>query len=252
MLKQRHFKYLTDYNNVYEMLIKNYEPNNASGNMLPAEFEYCFCHPYLDLKSMSRSGIWEYDDKIVACAHIEFKLGATYFEVADGYNYLREEMLDFSEKYLYGTKENGTRFLSVRVPQSQPKFKEFLENRNYKFVWECERYCLPLNKEFEVTLPEGFKIISVFDGVDHAKLQIAIQLGFNHKMEDIMGDHLANSLICATGPHFNAKINYVIVAPNGDYAAYGGLWYCTGGSEDFYYHLGFKKYNSYTWLYKEF
>lgn len=294
MLKQRHFKYLADYNNVYEMLAENYKPNNASGNMMPAEFEYCFCHPSIDIKSMSRSGVWENDDSIVACAHIEFKLGEAYFEIADGYNYLREEMLDFSEKYLYGRKENGTTFLSVKVPQSQPEFIKYIENKGYKFTRESECYYLPLDKEFEVELPKGFKIISVFDGVDHVKLQIAIQLGFEHSMEDIIGDHLANSLICGTGPNFKPELNYVVVASNGDYAAYGGFWYdektdlayleplcthpdyrykglakailskgmnecknlgakyCTGGSNNLYYHLGFKKYNSYSWWYKEF
>ncbi|MGV8981653.1 GNAT family N-acetyltransferase [Clostridium sp.] len=294
MLKHRHFKYLKDYNSVYEMLAENYKPNNSSGNMLPAEFEYCFCHPHMDLKSMSRSGVWEYDNSIIACAHIEFKLGKAYFEIANGYNYLREEMLDFSEQYLYGIKEDGTTFLSVRVPQSQYEFKKYVENRGYTFTEESARYCLPLDKDFEVKLPEGFKIISLFDGVDHAKIQIAIQLGFGHKIEDITGDHLANSLICSTGPHFKPDMNYIVIAPNGNYVAYGGFWYdkrtdlayleplcthpdyrhkglskailnkgmneckklgakyCTDGSQDFYYNLGFKKYNSYSWWYKEF
>ncbi|GKX31080.1 hypothetical protein SH1V18_35600 [Vallitalea longa] len=225
MLQQRYFKYLQDYNNVYEMLVNNFKSNNVNNNMIPAEFEYCFCHSYSDIKSMSRSGVWEDEGNIIGVAHIEFQLGEAFFEIADGYNFLREEMLDYSEKYLRGTKEDGKEFLYVKVPQHESKFKEYIEKKNYKYDITYKCMYMPLNKDFLVELPKGYKIISIHDGVDHAKLQIAKQLGFNHKMEDIKGDHLANSLICATGPHFIPEMNYVVVAPNGDYVAYGGFWY---------------------------
>lgn len=53
--------------------------------------------------------------------------------------------------------------------------------------------------------------------------------GFNHKGEPLVTDkHIKETKDSLAGPHVNPSLNITVVAPNGDYVSYCGMWYEPG------------------------
>jgi predicted N-acetyltransferase YhbS len=82
---------------------------------------------------------------------------------------------------------------------------------------------LDLSQLPDVPLPPGFRLQSLADENDLAKVNRVLWRGFNHAGpppdEEIEGREFVQR-----APHFRKDLTIVAVAPDGNYAAYGGLW----------------------------
>ena len=76
----------------------------------------------------------------------------------------------------------------------------------------------------EPPVPAGFRIASLADDDDFQKLHPLLWRGFNHEGEPPPGAR-ADREFMQSAPNFRKDLNVVIVAPDGGFASYCGMWY---------------------------
>ena len=76
----------------------------------------------------------------------------------------------------------------------------------------------------EISLPEGYRLQSLADENDLHKINCVLWRGFNHPgpppEEEIPGREFGQQ-----APNFRKDLVTVVVAPNGDYVSYSGMWH---------------------------
>ena len=183
-------------------------------------WEYAHSHPEFDYASNWRNRLWEEDGKLVAAAWYEMELGKAYLTCDDAHEGLLDEMLDYAEEWL---SRDGK--LQVEVTSCQPERAKWLESRGYRLDWaeDENQYDLVGAEVPAPQLPKGFAMrrVSEIPPSEWQKLVTAIHHGFDHGGE---GDVDSCGLILAA-PDVRPELARVVVAPNGDYAAYAGMWF---------------------------
>ncbi|MDF2686778.1 MAG: GCN5-related N-acetyltransferase [Clostridia bacterium] len=220
-------RFTEDFHKVWKFLERINNENITTPNFLWARWEWMFSLPYIDEASLSQIGIWEDDGIIVALATYETNLGEVYFCVDSHYSYLKSEMLTYARLKLKSIKDNNFRALipnDDREMQKAALTQGFLPTQNK----ECTSV-IYINDSLNYKLPDGFHISSMADEYNFSKLERCFWRGFNHEgepsqTEQARREHETSS----SGPHWNGELNMKVIAPNGDYAAYCGIWYKKG------------------------
>jgi GNAT superfamily N-acetyltransferase len=229
-IKLRNYKGREDFFAVSDFLMDVYVPGGKYPNWLQPRWDYMHSHPNLETEHLGKIGIWEDDKKMVAVATYESCLGEAFFSVHPDYTYLKKEMLDYAEKNLCTTLENGNRELAAYVNDFDSELLELVKQRGYTRYentrpphFGISQYVIP--EAFpEIALPEGYKLKSFADDNDLKKIHRVMWRGFNHEGEP-PEEGLKWRAQMQSSPNFNKDINIVVEAPNGDFAAVCGMWY---------------------------
>lgn len=275
----RRYKMLCDFERVGEFLRENYKYNE--GRFLQPVWEYAHVHPCFDSKKTHRFGVWEEDGEIVGVAAYESEPGEAFLITKIGYEYLKNQMLDYAEKELYKI-ENSKNKLYIHTYDHETKLKKILEKKGYVKVSQYPLTVYNYQNGFkELVLPDGFKIISLDEENEIKKINEVLWKGFDHGDEVEEDDDCR--LLMQSSPHFKRDLTIVIKAPNEDYACFAGMWvdgvnpyayleplatdpkyrkmnlatialmesmkrtikygakYCYGGSNGFYFKIGFEQ-----------
>lgn len=227
-IKFRKYDVLKDFTRVGDFLIEHYRPGNRDGNFPEPAWEYMHGHPWLDEKSLDKIGVWEDSRKIVGAVHYEHKLGEAFFEIHPGYTHLKLEMLKHAEKYLYGKTEDGRRYLKAFINDFDNEFETLIKSCGYEKDATLGRHMsqLKIPQPFRpvTPLPDGFELKSLADDNDLAKLDRCLWRGFNHGDEPPTIDYAGRKKMQSV-PHYRKDLNIIIVAPDGNFIAYAGLWF---------------------------
>lgn len=178
---RRNYCMLTgDFEKVMSFFQSNYHYLN--GFWPAAAWEYAHSIQWYDYISHYKIGLWEDDGRIVAVATYELELGELYIFVTIGYEYLRSEMLDYGEKNLYTINDDGKRELHVRAYSFGRDFQELLMTQGYSKEYEEEITIYDYSKGLlEVKLCDDFKIITLDEVEDFQKAVDAVWQGFDHE-----------------------------------------------------------------------
>jgi len=228
-IKFRNYSGSGDYNLVGKFLIEHHQPENADGNWLEPAWEYMHGHPYLDQSSLGKIGIWEENGVIAAVSTYESRLGEAFFQFHPAYKHLRREMLDYAEECLHGTSKEGRKFLHAFVNDMDEEFVSLVEARGYKRDGEEARpmsqFVLP-DPFPEIILPEGFRLTSLAEDCDWAKVHRVIWRGFNHAGEPPADDEeLESRRKMFDTPKARRDLKIAVEAPNGNFVAFCGMFY---------------------------
>lgn len=80
-----------------------------------------------------------------------------------------------------------------------------------------------------VRLPEGYHITSMAETNDLKKYNQVLWRGFNHEGVPPETDGmLQGRKLEQSGPHADMNLKIAVVAPNGDFVSYCGMWYLPG------------------------
>jgi GNAT superfamily N-acetyltransferase len=226
-IRLRKYNISTDFNLVSDFLIENYRPGNRDGNFLQPAWEYMHGHPWLDEKSLDKIGVWEDSGKIAGVVHYESFLGEAFFEIHPRYTHLKSEMLEYAEKNLYGKTEDGRKYVKAFINDFDKDFETLAESLGYakddKFARPMSQ--LTIKNPFPpISIPKRFTLKSLAQDNDLAKLDRCIYRGFNHgdapPVIDYQGRKKQQSM-----PNYRKDLNIIIVASDGNYVAYAGLWF---------------------------
>jgi len=198
-----------------------------SPNWLFGRWDWMVTHLWLDSSGISRIGVWEDDDRIVALATYDTELGSSYFNVSSGYENLYREMLEYSCAAFQ--KKGEYRAL---IGDHNSAFQVIARDLGYRPTAdnECDAVFLAENSEAESTVPSGFRVQTLGQNCDVYKYGKVLWKGFNHEVE---GEGVYNPTLEKLEklwgelhrPNVDLDIKLVIVAPNGEYVSYCGMWY---------------------------
>lgn len=225
----RHYHHTRDYQRVDDFLIDNYLSGNADGNWIEPIWEYMHFHPALDSASLDRIGIWENEGKIVAVAHFESCLGEAFFQFHSGYHHLRQEMLAYAEQNLVVQQEDGHKKLSVYINDRDEDFLALVRNCGYQRDRSNDRpmarFDIPIPFP-AIPLPEGFRLTSLAEDCDWAKVHRVMWRGFNHPGEPPAGqEELDSRQHMFDTPSARRDLKIAVTAPNGDFVSFCGMFY---------------------------
>jgi GNAT superfamily N-acetyltransferase len=226
-IKYRKYNISTDFKLVSDFLIENYRPGNRDGNFLQPAWEYMHGHPWLDEKSLDKIGVWEDSGRIAGVVHYEHKLGEAFFEIRPEYARLKPEMLEHAEKNLYGKAEDGRTYIKAFINDFDNNFEMLAASLGYvkddKFARPMSQ--MTINNPFPpISIPEGFTLKSLAEDNDLARLDRCIYRGFNHGDAPPVTDYQVRKKQQSM-PNFRRDLNIIIVAPDGNYVTYAGLWF---------------------------
>ncbi|MCU0487864.1 MAG: GNAT family N-acetyltransferase [Anaerolineales bacterium] len=219
-----------DYQRVSEFLIRHYQPGNTDGNWLEPAWEYMHYHPGLYTASLNKIGIWEQDGEIVAVCHFESQPGESFFQFRSGYGYLREKMLNYAESKLSGTSpRDGRKYLCAYINETDLDFLSLVKERGYQEDPEIARplYCLDIPDPFPaIQLPSGFRLTSLAEECDWAKVHQVLWRGFDHG-DDVPVDEeeLESRRKMFETPKARRDLKIAVSAPDGSFAAFCGMFF---------------------------
>jgi ribosomal protein S18 acetylase RimI-like enzyme len=221
----RTYQHPTDFHNISAFLIEHYQPANRDGNWLEPAWEYMHGHPALQPQFLNRIGIWEEDRQIVAVAHYEWHLGEAFFQFKPGYQYLREEMLDYAEDHLVA--EDGQ--LHAFVNDTDAQFTALVRARVYVHIPDqnrpLARFSIP-DPFPEITLPKGYRLLSLADEPDWVKVHKVMWRGFNHgDIDEVTPEdmEMRRSMFDTVTARRDLKV--VVAAPDGEFVSICGMFY---------------------------
>lgn len=217
----------TDFGRVSQFLIEHFLPGNRDGNWLQPEWEYMHTHPNLDESALARIGVWQQDGAIVGVANYETTLGEAFFQVHPEHAGLKPAMLEYAEARLCETLPDGGRRLRAYINDFDQDFSRLVEARGYAVAEDCRRPLsgLRIPSSFpQSDLPPGFRLKSLADDNDIAKVHRVLWRGFNHEGEP-PDEGLEGRRKMQSGPNFRKDLTIVVEAPSGDFATFCGLWF---------------------------
>lgn len=211
-----------DYYRIRSFLIALNRPNWLFGR-----WDWMITHLWLDQDGISKIGVWEDKNQIVALATYDTELGRSYFNVFDEYRYLKAEMLEYSTEAF--SREGDYKAL---ISDEDRVFQDIATSQGFQATEEKEHdaiYPIELEK-ITYTLPSGFKILSLSQNFDIYKYGQVLWKGFNHERDgegeynptNDKLDRLRNEL---ERPNVDLDTKIAVVAPSGDFVSYCGMWF---------------------------
>ena len=226
-ITRRPYDRSADFDRVGQFLIRHYRPDNRDGNWLQPTWEYMHFHPNFDESYVNRIGIWEDAGEIVAVAHYEWQLGEAFFEVHPDYAALKPEMLTYAEANFARESDDGQRRITAYINDFDTAFEAITLERGYRLTEGEARPMaqFPIPDPFPpITLPDGYRLLSLADEFNLEKMHRVLWRGFNHA-GDPPPEGIVWREIMTSGPNFRRDLTIVVEAPGGQWASFCGLWY---------------------------
>lgn len=226
---QRSYHRSEDFDRVGRFLIRHYQSGNRDGNWLQPTWEYMHFHPMLEDSSLDRIRIWEDSGELIAVVHYEAYLGEAFFQIHPAFETLKPALLDGAETHLNAVGDSDRRYIQAFINDSDPGFTALVQSRGYQRVRSHDRplAAFKIPKPFPaISLPAGFRLKSLADEPDWAKVHRVLWRGFNHEGEPPAGDdELEDRRKMFDTPNARRDLKIVVAAPNGDFVSICGMWF---------------------------
>ena len=212
-----------DFLKVHEFLIRINQKNITTPNFLWGRWEWMFSLPYLNKSVLDKIGIWKDQDKIVALATFETDLDEAYFCVDPEYHFLKNDILS----YVQHTFNSGHKVL---IDDNDHDFQRIAIAHGYRLTQskQCTAR-IDIDESISYELPHGFSVVSLAERFDLSQCDKVLWRGFNHEGEPPRTEErkidVKNQF---AGPHVNLEHKIAVVAPNGEFVSYCGMWYERG------------------------
>lgn len=210
-----------DYHKLRAFLIRLDSHNYHFGR-----WDWMITHSYLDQSGLSKIGLWEENGEMVAVATYDCSLGKAYLLIDQPHRYLGEEMLLYAKDSL---AKDG--MLRVLILDGDTMLQEVAARHGFIPTQgkECDAiYPISLD-EISYSLPDGFSITSMKDTFDLYQYGQVLWKGFNHEANGegpfvFKEEELPEWEIGFKRPNVNLDLKIAVVAPNGDFVSYCGMW----------------------------
>jgi len=190
-------------------------------------FDWMITHSYLDKSGLPKIGLWESEGDIVAAATYDCRLGKAFLLMREPYRYLAEELLIYAKEAL----ADGDTFGAL-ILDSDTQMQDAAARLGFRPTREGEHDAVyPIGAgNIEYTLPHGFSITSMADTYDLYKYDKVLWKGFNHEADGegpfvFKQEELPEWELGFKRPNCNLELKIAVVAPNGDFVSYCGMWH---------------------------
>ena len=210
-----------DYSKLRDFLIKLDSHNYHFGR-----WDWMITHGYLDKDGLSKIGLWEENGETVAAATYDCSLGKAYLLALKGYRHLGEEML----LYAKGALAKDGKF-QVLILDGDMEMQDIADQNGFFPAQEKECDAIyPIDADkIRYTLPEGFTVTSMADTYDLCRYGQVLWKGFNHEANGEGAflpseEYMKELRFSFKRPNVNLDLKIAVVAPNGDFVSYCGMW----------------------------
>jgi len=193
-------------------------------------WDWMITHPYLDVNGLSKIGIWQDGDEIVALATYDTNSnldGAYWFPYNKKYAFLLGDIITYAKERLVA---NGV--LEIAIRDGDDEFQNVAAKMGFAPTQDKEGDAIfPIDVDkIEYKLPEGFTITSMADTYDLFKYGQVLWRGFNHEAKGegsfvLKDEDLPKFDSAFKRPNVNLDLKIAVVAPNGDFVSYCGMWH---------------------------
>lgn len=192
-----------------------------------ARWDWMITHSYLDRTAISKIGIWEESNHIVGIATFDCRLGKAFCLTLPKYDFLKKEMLVYSEDKLTNKGEFG-----VVISDSDLRFQEVASNLGFYATPEKENDSIFYldNTVMDYRLPEGFYITDMSETYDPYQYLRVLWKGFNHELDgegELKYSSKEEQLVKEEmiRPNVDLKLKIAVVSPAGNFVSYCGMCY---------------------------
>ncbi len=220
------YGYSTEFERVRQFLLRINAKQVTTPNFLWGRWEWMHTLPYMNTEKTDKIGLFEEDGQIVGLVTYEDDVGEAYFCIDPAHRAIKKEMLLYARENL--AKEGKLRVL---IPEGDMAFARAARRLGFVPTQERQYAAVADIPSLSCTCRDGFTITSIGEGCDIRKFNRLLHRGFNHAgpaPEDERSLALRSRSI--SSPHTIGELNILVVAPNGEYASYCGLWHETGSA----------------------
>jgi GNAT superfamily N-acetyltransferase len=183
-------------------------------------------HGYLDKSGLPKIGIWEEGGKIAAIATYDCGLGNAFPLVRPQYRHLTEDVILYANGAL--GKDGSCR---VIIKDGDAETQEIAARNGFIATQDKDCDCVyPIDLDkISSSLPDGFSVTSMAETYDLYKYGQALWKGFNHEANGegpfvFKDEELPEWELGFRRPNVNLNLKVAVVAPNGDFVSYCGMW----------------------------
>jgi ribosomal protein S18 acetylase RimI-like enzyme len=192
-----------------------------------ARWDWMITHGYLDKTAVGKIGLWEDQGQIVGVATFDCQLGQTFCLTMPEYVFLKKEMLLYAKDNLCKDGQFG-----VTIADTDVEFQNIAEELGFYATTDKENDAIfYLDKtSTDYTLPKGFYITSMQETFDLYQYLRVLWKGFNHELKGegefkYSEEKERESKASMLRPNVNLNLKVAVVAPDGNFASYCGMWY---------------------------
>ncbi len=199
-----------------------------------ARLEYARWHTCLNCAQVRLEDVaflWESDGQLAAFLMPDGGPGEAHLcvhpELAS--SGLEEEMLHLAEERLAKVRPDGSRTLRVWVPDQHRSRQDLVSRLGYnKGDWPEHQWRLDLDRPIpDVTVPQGYTVRSLGDGLELLERCYASGLGFHEGDIQIAVENRDDPSWyrnIQTAPSYRRDLDLVAVAPDGAIASFCTIW----------------------------
>jgi predicted N-acetyltransferase YhbS len=228
IMELRQYNHREDYDRVGQFLIDTYQSGDFFLNWLQPRWEYMHYHPYINNLDLTKIGVVEENNEILGVANFEHQPSQVYLHVHPHYPELKELLVDYAERTFRGPSSRDEReHLVIFVNGEDSKLESIVKDRGFEkhaSYSETHSRIGPNDPIQEIDLHEGFAIQSLEDENDLSKINQVLWRGFNHEGPP-PEEEIPSRRQMQSAPNFVKDLNIVVVAPEGHYVSYSGIWY---------------------------
>lgn len=198
---------------------------------LKVMWECMLQYPSYPLFHHEENGIWEVEDKIVGVVHLSGPwFGEVNIDLHPKYMDLYEEMLSYAEKRFAGTNRQGQRYIRTSADKSWRNVNDLLEKLNYERCGDGKLFSLDVSTTIKnAKLDRAFEVRTLDEVYNFNKLNRLLWKALNYAGEPPAYDDDVYLPIKHAWFAYEQELCTVVLAPDGSYAGFCGLWYdeCT-------------------------
>lgn len=228
-MKIRAYQHETDFAKISQFLNDSYRTGDTFIPWLQPRWEYMHYHPFIHSLDRSRFGVAEENGQILGIVHSESNPGEVFIQTHPDYPQLKETLLAYAEDtHFQGISQStGRLFRAVYVNEFDKQLEAAVISRGYE-KWE---HFAETNSRILLDglipspkLPDGYEVKSLADENDLHKINRVLWRGFNHEGPP-PEEEVAGRLFGQQAPNFRKDLTIVVVAPDGNFVSYCGMWH---------------------------
>jgi len=221
MLHFRNYQYAGnlfegDFLLVRDFLLKLNNPTYSFG-----WWDHQMTRPSFRAEYLNRFGLWLRGERLVGIACVDENLGNGILSYTD--SSLLDEMVSYAKEHLH---DEGKMFLLI--PDMDKAYQEAAARAGFYPTQERDtESVIQIDAEkLRYTLPEGYRIVSMADHYDAAKIERITRRGFTENRAErapsLIELDAIDRWLCR--PYIDLDLHVAVIAPDETFAAFCGMW----------------------------
>lgn len=218
-----------DYEAVRRFLQRINREIPVTTNFLWGRWEWMHALPHMDKERTNTIGIWKLAEKIIGLATYEDDVGEVFLlfdPMVQAAYQLRKMMVQHVKENM---RVHGD-VPKIMIADTDASLQEIAKQAGFVATTKKQHVAaIAIDETEEVLLPEGFLLQTLAEECDLAKWNALLYRGFNNGQIPPQHDTiLAERKRSIYTPNADLSLDTLVIAPNGTYAAFCGIWYEPG------------------------